>query len=192
MSLSVGYAYFSESIKATGTAKTLSYYTQPLKPATINGDTSSSAKFGPESTTLGNDVTYKSETHSHPYYYFYYDVPATSNVIEFYFYLYFHNYAKDINITDFTATFYDNSSVTSSYSNGSGDAIDYYDQNNGGSGTDAAGTNYYGWAWVAYIKNLKSGYFSTVGTRRQVYIRVSYKSQGTTRYMYFYYYFDIV
>lgn len=189
MSLSVGYAYFSESIKATGTAKTLSYYTEPLKVGDLENVDTSNPKIGADSMIMCA-ATYKSETHSHPYYYMYYDVPATSTASNCSIYLYFYNYAKDINITDFTATYYDNSSVTSKW--GDNDYAEYYTEDDGGGGTDADGTDYYGFGMIQFLRTLKAGSFSSVGTRRQVYIKVSYKSQGATKTMYFYYYFDIV
>ena len=172
MSLSVGYAYFSESIQARGTAKTLSYYTQPLVP--LGG--AETGNIGDDNFAFlrGNQIIYKSTTSSSSKYYIYYDIKAsTSGLADIY--LYFDN-STGVNITDFTATLYDTNSILVANTSGYSDSATYSD----------------GFGYVEFYRNFNSSALTAVGTTKQFYIRVNYKSQGATRTMYFYYYFNIV
>ena len=192
MSLSVGYAYFSESIKATGTAKTLSYYSQPLKLIDINDGTTG---IGDDSFPIynGSYFKYSHYTISYPYYYIYYDVSLKNQLCNYCdIYLYIANYAN-IEITDFTATLYDNQSLidNATICPTCENYYEYYDWRNESPYYDANNQRVYGYAYVNMWTLFKSTAFTTTGTTKQFYVRLSYKSQGTTRYIYVYYYLNV-
>ena len=75
MSLSVGYAYFSESIQVTGTAKTLEYSRMPLVPIV----STSSALVGGHYTAIGDYMSYnRMENPSYDVYEYYYTFDYTT------------------------------------------------------------------------------------------------------------------
>ncbi len=191
LSLSVGYAYFSESIKATGTAKTLSYYTQPLK---LVGPDYTSENIGSDSypLDLNRNLTYNHTTVSYPYYYIYYDVLTKNYVWEnAELYIYVLNYAN-IEVTDFTVTLYDSQSLIDNSICPTCENYDDYGDYSGTSGyKDGNNTTYYGEAYISMWTMFKSSAFTTSGTTKQFYVKISYKSQGTTRYLYVYYIFNV-